>query len=215
MALPEFPFDAVAPRGMTWPIIRTPMQKTLVQTAASGKEYRTALYPWPRWKWKIDFSYLFDDYTNPNFSTFMFQTLAGFYNQVNGQYGSWLYADQFDSNATNQPAGYLSGGLYVFTGNGSQKVWQLFKQQSGGPLEPVQYMAVTTLFVNGTPTVAYAPSGPPGIVTFTTAPGAGAVVTWTGGFFYLCRFTADSFDFSHDWYGLYSAKSIEFMSVFA
>ena len=33
-----------------------------------------------------------------------------------------------------------------------------------------------------------------GVVTFSTPPAVGAVLTWTGSFYYLCRFSEDTLD---------------------
>jgi hypothetical protein len=222
----EFPFDGNNPLGYTWPITRTPMQKTLVSTAVSGKEYRVWLQAWPRWKWKLDMGYLWDDYAASSVqgASFMFQTLAGFVNQMQGQYSNWIYFDPWDNAVVNQECLWNNGTRWTNTGNGTQTVWSFFKAQNGGPVEPVQWVqsplgsSPNGIYVNGTrqsPGSYTINNGPPATVTFNTAPAFGATVEWTGQFYYLCRFTADSYDFSHDWYGKYSVKDLEFMSVLA
>lgn len=239
MAFSEFPFDAQNPIAYAWPRIRTPMQKGAQNEAVSGKEYRLNYWPWPKWKWQLDYGYLWDDYKGPVGSSsynnpWMFQALAGFYNQVQGQYAPWLYMDPFDNlaNVTNTPG--VSGqsailfnynGVWNTTANGSVTQGQFCKNQLGGPYEAVQWLAFPsgslspfTVYING----AAVGSGtyslwnrPPALITFNTAPPANATCTWSGNFFYLCRFTKDSFDFSHDWKGKWSAKKIEFQTVFA
>ena len=204
----EFPFDGANLIGMTWPVTRTPMWKTLVSTAASAKEYRTQLHPYPQWKWKLDMGYLWDDYTHPMVTqNFMWSQLAAFYNLVQGQTFSWLYLDPWDNSINGQGFG---------NGNGTQTAFQLFKQLLGPPSEPIQYVNPSGLVikVNGVATSAYTLTQQPTVITFTTPPASGASLTWIGQFYYLCRFTKDSFDFTHEWYGMYMCKDLEFQSVF-
>lgn len=233
MAFSEFPFDAQNPIAYAWPIIRTPMQSGSQSVAVSGKEYRLNYWPWPKWRWQLDYGYLWDDYKGPvgsssNANPWMFQQLAGFFNQMEGQYSPWLYMDPFDnlsrvSNTPGVPAQsqilFNYNGIWNLTANGSVTQGQLCKSQIGGPFEAVQwYSGSISVYINGT---LQAPSSysllnrPPALITFNSAPAAGASCTWTGQFFYLCRFTKDSYDFSHDWKGKWSAKKIEFQTVFA
>jgi|ERR1700680_2893717 len=208
-------------KGYGWPIERSPVQSTIVQTAANGKQYTQALYPFPKWKWKVSFDQLFDDYQNNlGGQQFAFQALAGFFNAVQGRSQSFLYLDPYDNIATNQIAGYLSSSTnqYVFTGNGVQQQFTLFKSQVGGVVEPVQWLqTLPQVWLNGvleTYNVNYNTSEPPFVVHWFGPPAIGATVTWSGQFLYLCRFTQDTFPFSHDFYGNYSVKDLEFESVF-
>lgn len=52
-----------------------------------------------------------------------------------------------------------------------------------------------------------------GLVTFASAPLAGAALTWTGSFYYRCRFLQDSMDFDNFMQNLWQAKKVEFISV--
>lgn len=208
--------------GTSWPIIRSPVQSTLVSTSVNGKQYTQQLYPFPKWNWKFSFGYLFDDYSNAlgsGVTQFGFQALAGFFNGVGGRAQSWLYLDPFDHNATLNPLGYVNpGGAWTTVPDGVQRVFRVFKTQQGGPVEPVQYVLTISLFVNGvlqTFGTAYTLSQLPGTVTLVTAPPNGASLQWTGTFFYLCRFLQDKFEFPHEYYGIYTVKDLEFESVFA
>jgi hypothetical protein len=52
-----------------------------------------------------------------------------------------------------------------------------------------------------------------GTITFTTAPGAGVVISWIGQFYYRCHLLKDEFDdLSEDYYQLWSCSSVEFES---
>ena len=182
--------------GYGWPIVRAPMWKTLVQEAASGKEYRLPLQTYPKWKWTLNYGYLFDDISQSwQTTTFMFQQLAGFFNLMQGQNQSFIYFDPYDNTVPSSTPQNFG------TGDGTTALFPLLKHQTGGPGEPVQWVVANpTIYINGTPTgTAYMQSGstsavvvsPPAVVAFSPAPSSGAVLTWSGQFYYLCRFCAN------------------------
>jgi uncharacterized protein (TIGR02217 family) len=185
--------------GLTFPIVRTPIWKTLIQTTQSGRELRAAQMSYPLYKWSLAFDVL---RTASAFNEL--QQLIAFYNARSGSYDSFLYTDQDDNSVTDQSFGF---------GDGSTVAFQLTKG-FGGYIEPVLATnVITNVKVNGTVTAAYTVNAMTGILTFTTAPASGATLTWTGTFYYQCRFLADSYDFSKLMSGLYEAKKLEFQSV--
>lgn len=101
------------------------------------------------------------------------------------------------------------------TGDGVSRVFQLARQIDQGTDIPDDIVS-SVVFVNGTAN-ANVTTTENGVVTFSSAPGAGAVLSWQGQFRYRCRFTEDSVqDLArvsknpHSW--LWSASSIEFES---
>lgn len=50
-----------------------------------------------------------------------------------------------------------------------------------------------------------------GLVTFTTPPANAAVLTWSGSYYYRCRFLQDSMEFNKFLSGLWEAKKVEFI----
>lgn len=80
----------------------------------------------------------------------------------------------------------------------------------GAPLEPTAYVANTsgaTLTVPADFTL-----GDMGYLTFTDAPAAGHEVSWSGTFYFRCRFTHDALDLEEFLQDLYSGKKVEFIS---
>ena len=63
---------------------------------------------------------------------------------------------------------------------------------------------VNPLAINPTYTV-----GNTGIVSFPTAPPSGSILTWTGTYYYRCRFDSDSYDFEQMMQDIWSLSSIE------
>ena len=86
----------------------------------------------------------------------------------------------------------------------------------GGFIEPVQNLNGTpSIYLNGVQqTVGIGNQcqvSSTGLVTFTTAPASGAVLTWTGNFYYRVRFSADRADFNQFMYQLYELKQLSFV----
>lgn len=52
-----------------------------------------------------------------------------------------------------------------------------------------------------------------GLVTFASAPLSGAALTWTGGYYWRCRFEKDLQEFNNFLYQLWEAKSVAFVTV--
>ena len=63
------------------------------------------------------------------------------------------------------------------------------------------------IYVNGTLTTPSLISST-GLVTFSSAPANLATITWTGNFYYRCRFTMDSADFTLFMKDLWALKKL-------
>lgn len=174
--------------GLGWDVVRTPVWATSVQTSPSGKVSTVGkrLYPIIRWEMTFD---LLRDVGAPAFSG-VSEVLAvvGLFNAVQGRLDTFLYTDPDFNSVTGQVFGMVSAGVAGY---------QLYAtyENSGGPgyNELVQNVNGTpTLYANGTliSNTTYS-IGPTGIVTFSTLPTVGAVLTWSGQFYYRCRFDDD------------------------
>ena len=62
--------------------------------------------------------------------------------------------------------------------------------------------SMTDFAVNGT-----------GLVTFAAAPIAGAALTWSGSFYWRCRFVLDQLDFAKFAYRLWNLRTCKFVTV--
>ena len=192
-------------QGIAWNVKRSPRWSTRVQAAVSGKETRIADWSYPRWQWELAFEFLRGDAAHAEF-----QALAGFLNARQGQFDSFLYQDADDNAVTGQA---------IAIGDGTTKIFQLARS-FGGFTEPVQAPnAVNQIYLNGVaqPGTLYSVSSwgaaIPGAVTFTTAPGAGVVITADFSFYFPCRFLDDSLDFEKFMFQLWQGKKIRFQSI--
>lgn len=180
--------------GIAWPVIKIPEWSTKVQKSASGRELRAAFFSYPLWRFRLTFNVLRQaDLT----------TLAGFFNARQGSFDTFLFLDPVDNSVTNQNFG---------VGDGTTKKFQLARTY-GGVVEPV-FGAIGTpaVKVNGVSTGAFTIDNN-ACVTFTTAPAAGAVLSWTGQYYFRCRFVQDSSEFEQFMSNLWNLKKLEFITV--
>ena len=185
---------------------RTPVFKTSVQVAQSGKETRIARMAYPLFKWELEFEFMRDDITPSDL-----KTVYGFFAEMQGQWDTFLYTDPYWNTVTAAQFGVGDGTTTAFQttvtnkNSGSFGIPEAIQNFSGGP----------QFYVNGTLqvlTTNYTLSGT-GVITFVTAPAAAAVLTWTGSWYYRCRFTDDELlltEIYHQWWAL---KSLKFQSV--
>lgn len=187
---------------------RTPVWKTQIQESPSGKETRITKRAYPIMSFELGFELLRDD---PAVSVSDLKLLVGFFNAVRGSFDTFLYSDPHFNAVTAQAFG---------TGDGSTRVFQLsatYKDSTGaGWPEAIQnFNGTPQVFNNGTlqgSPAAYSLSGT-GVVTYVTAPAAGVALTWTGGFYYRCRFEDDKLDISEFLSKWWQLKKLAFRSV--
>ncbi|MGH6984589.1 MAG: DUF2460 domain-containing protein [Stellaceae bacterium] len=197
MTEPVFPALA----GLGWSVKRSPLWKTRAQQAISDKETRLADWSYPAWQWELTFDFL---RASPAASEF--QSLAGFFNQCQGAFGTFLYADADDNAVTGQSLG---------TGNGATTVFQLVRS-FGGFIEPVLAPnVVNAVYVAG---IAQSPSSygadpATGLLTFTAAPASGAAIAADFSYWFRCRFAEDTLDFEKFMATLYRAQKLAFVSL--
>lgn len=187
---------------------RTPIWNAQIQVSPSGKETRISRRASPLMKFELGFELLRDDAA---VSVSDFKRVVGFFNAVQGSYDTWLYTDPHFNAVTAQQFG---------TGDGTSTTFQVtatYKDATG-----VGWPEIVQNF-NGTPQIYkagvlqtvgthYTLSGT-GVVTWVTAPAAAAALTWTGSFYYRCRFTEDTLDVSEFVNRWWSMKKLAFQSV--
>jgi uncharacterized protein (TIGR02217 family) len=188
--------------GLEYPVVRSPIWKTLTQESVSGKENRAALWTYPRWKWTLSFNFLRDDSNNE------FRTLLGFYLARQGSYDSFLWNDPDDNSVTGQPIGIGDGSTLLF------QVVRTF----GGFTEPVWAPhGSVTVYVGGTPVSpsTFGVNSNGGVLTFNPgyAPGNGVVVSMDFSYYWPVRFVDDTYDFSKFMNKLWEQKKLEFESL--
>lgn len=184
--------------GLAWSITKTPSWSTRIQTAVSGKEVRLADRSRTIWRFGLTYEVL----RGANGFTEI-QQLMAFFNLRMGSFDSFLLNDSSDNTATAQQFG---------TGDGTNRVFVLTHAIQGFS-EPIGYTTAPAVYVNGSLTAAYTLSADGTTVTFTTAPAAAAVLTWTGTFYYRVRFEKDLLEFDQFMKDLWQLKKCDLRGV--
>lgn len=195
-------FPAIDPPNWswTWPIKKTPVWSTIIQTPFSGRnELRIPAYQFPRWQFELDLSYAKGSPQDP---TSAIGKILAFYFQMQGPAKAWLYDDVFDDTATLSRFGTGDGATHSFPVSNACGLIQNFLTGGSAP----------TFQVAGTPTTPASLAN--GIVTFTTAPADGAALTWSGKYYYRCRFLDDQWgDLTQELPHLWSNHALKFISL--
>lgn len=199
--------------GLTWKRMRTPNFSTIEQEAVSGLETLIALRPYPKYEWKLDFSYLgsgtVGQITNTDYST-----LQGFFNSRQGKFDSFLLTEPDDSTVTGQQIG---------VGDGTALSFQLLRT-FGGFSEPILAPnAVANVYVNNvvvsntlytingwSAAASNGGTGNPGTLVFNSghAPGNGLTVKVDMTYYWPVRFREDNYDFSNDMQFIWSLQKL-------
>lgn len=188
--------------GQKIEVTASPTFSTKTQRSVSGRELRAAFMAYPLWTFSVAYEFLRDTAAYPELDT-----LTGFFLARRGSFDSFLFKHPADNTAVDMP---------FAVGDGSTKSFQLTRALGAGGhsfTEPVQNVAaVTNIKASGVAVTGYT-VGSTGMVTFTTAPSAGATLTWSGSFYYRCRFTKDVQDYSRFLADLWDAKKVEMVGA--
>jgi uncharacterized protein (TIGR02217 family) len=191
--------------------------KTSVQGAVSGKDTALALRQYTLVHYELVVNLLRHNQTPSELLQ-----VQGIYNAMKGRGDTFLYNDpEFNTITAGNAAQYGVFGV----GDGTTLVFQLLAtfQNAGGPGAPEMIQngnpanwSGAVLYDNGTPisSANYA-IGPTGIVTFGAghAPAAGHTLTWSGSWYYRCRFDEDEVVWSKFMtVGLWNVKKLAFTS---
>ncbi|HTX50266.1 MAG TPA: DUF2460 domain-containing protein [Caulobacteraceae bacterium] len=121
-------------RGVVYPVKRTAQFNTGVREVTSGRETATAFMAYPRWTFELGFDYLPD--RTPGSSGYTdYRTLQGFFLQLQGRFGAFLYRDDDD---------YRVVGGAIAAADGVTLQWPCVRD-FGGFAEPVGQIDLSTL----------------------------------------------------------------------
>ena len=191
--------------GLGWSVHKSPKFSTIVASHGSGREVRDALYQNPIWQFELTFGGL--DSSNGTYAGLganSLQSLMGFFLQMQGQYGVFLYTDPTDSAVVNGGIAIGDGATTTFT----------FARYIGSFLEPVGWVtSVSNVYLNGVNQASGWSLSTPNSLVFASAPGAGVAITASFAFAFQCRFDADDVDFEQFMSNLWKADSVKFRSV--
>ena len=182
--------------GIQWGVQKSPQFNTATHRAVSGYEIRAARMQYPLWTFTLSYEFLRDG------AYAELKTLLGFFLQRMGSFSAFCYSDPSDNTVVDQAFAVGDGVTSSFA----------LTRAYGGFVEPVQNLDGTPqIVVGGTPLAPTDFSILDGVVMLATPPAAGAVLTWTGSFFYRVRFVNDHADFNQFMFELYELKQISFV----
>lgn len=94
MTLPVFP----SLPGLTFTVVKTPKFSTLMDDSPNGYVVPLSQATNPLWAWLLMFDFLHDFFWGSFTTVSELRTLMGFFNQMAGQAGSFLFTDPDDCN---------------------------------------------------------------------------------------------------------------------
>ena len=197
---------------MTLDVVRTYRWKTGYQEALSGKQSTILYQAYPLTHFELKYELLRDFGSLPS----EIRTVVGVHNSMKGRYDTFLYTDVDFNSVTAQQFAVADGTLGPF------QLTALYAPTSGsysgiGASEIIQNLNGTpTLYDNGSLiTSSNYTIGVTGLVTFGSghAPTSGHALTWTGSFYYRCRFDDDEIDWTKFMDHRWSVKKIAFTSA--
>ena len=185
-------------QGLAWDVMRTPIWNTLTKKSASQREYRARVVSYPRYRYQLTYEFLRERQGKTEL-----QQLIGLFNRCGGSFDTFLFADPDDSAVTDQVIGI---------GDGSSTQFQLVRT-FGGFVEPVfAPNGAQTIKLNGISLGSGYSIDANGLVTFSGAPSSGVTITWSGAYYWRCRFEQDAIDFNKFMQQLWEAKKVTFLT---
>ncbi len=181
--------------GMSIERTRSPFWDSKVQRSVSGKSVGFTAYTYPLWKYKLKFEFLRSN------NAAELQAVVGLFNRVYGRADTFLFLDDDDCAVTDQIIGY---------GDGTTKSFRLARSY-GAFVEPIaKAKQISNAKVAGVAVTGYTEAD--GVLTLANAPSAGQEITWSGEFYFRCRFNSDTVDFDRFLWQLWKSGSVEFMT---
>ena len=182
--------------GLQWDRIKKPEFNTNVQTAVDLSELRSSFASAPIYNFVRQYDVLRDDTLNNEL-----KTLMGFFLSHYGSWDSWLIQDDDDYSVTAQPFG---------TGDGAATQFQLARSLGSFGEKVSNLNATPSIYKNAVLQTSNYSINSTGLVTFTSPPTAGVLLTWTGTYYYRCRFANDVSEFNQFMRNLWENQQVEF-----
>ncbi len=187
-----------------------PERRTQIVELASGDEERNA--SWANSRRRYDVAYGIrraDDLA----------AVVAFFEARNGRLYSFRFKDWADYKSCLPSAAHTATDQMIGTGDGSTKVFQLVKRYSSGSQSWVRTIGKPVtgsvrIALAGTPKLSgWSVDTSTGLVTFSTAPGAGVAITAGFEFDVPVRFDTDTLDITLDLERLGSITSIPLLEI--
>lgn len=154
----------------------TIIQKTAAAVGNSG----VSVKPYPTWDFEFDLDNVLG---NESLANSVISSFMGIFMQCQGQAGLFYFLDPQDN--------FVSAAQFGI-GDGTTTKFQLSRGINGATDIIQNPFGTPQIYINGVLQAGTYSISSTGVVTFTSAPSIGAVIAWTGSFYFLCRFSADT-----------------------
>lgn len=168
---------------------------------AKAGEIRASVQPYPLWDIVYELEWARGSERLPATT---YNYLLGFYLNCGGPFSDFLYQDPWDNEVT---------GEFFGLGDGVTTEFQLIRSIGVGADIVQNLNGAPQLYNNGTLLTSGYTVSVTGIITFTSAPASGHVLTWSGAYFYRVRFLNPDLKFSQFAQQIWEAKSVPLRSV--
>ena len=200
--------DVFAPPDAGWSVTRERLTQTRIATAATGRRWRSALRQYPTIRYTLTFEALTSAAAYQGLASQSWQYVEGFLVDHLGPFAEFLFQDIFtpDYQVTGGTIGIGDGATTSFT----------FSRALRNTHEPVGWVSladVSGVWVNGTLQSGNWSVTAPNILSFTTPPAVGAVITASFAFYWRCSFSEDSLSQDEFMSGLFELKELEFETL--
>ncbi len=176
----SYPVLPALPLSLARGLKKSPNFGTVIQATAAGASSAIAVKPYPTWDFEFGLDYV---QGNEGAALTSVSEFLGAFMQCAGRGQLFLFTDPQDNAVTAMPFG---------TGDGATTAFQLSRLINSVGVDVIQNVNGTpNIYVAGTLTVPASISAT-GVVTFSAAPANGAALTWSGSFYFLCRFHQDT-----------------------
>jgi len=191
--------------GLSWSRFKRPAFSTRIADHVSGREVRSPFRSTPLYEFEVNYDGLTSSAsTYPGLGASSLQTLMGFFLQLQGQFGTFLYSDPDDNAVADELLG---------TGDGTTTTFA-FVRTLGGFSEPVSFVtSVSKLSLNGVNQLSGWALAAPNSLVFTSAPAMGVAITADFSFAFECRFLDDQMNFEAFMSQLWQLQKMTFRSV--
>lgn len=193
-----YPSASILP-SQAYPRPKTPIWGTVItHRAASGREVRVGLQTYPLYRFVLNYEAL-----SSEASVAELQNIMDFFNARNASLDNFLYNDPNDNIVSDHQFGI---------GDAAETEFQLTRaMKTSGFLEPVMNVNILTNIK-----VAGVTKSSPGdysidsygLVTFTSPPAGAASLTWSGTYYFRCRFEKDEQEFEEFVHDLWTLKKV-------
>jgi len=190
--------DAIFPSlaGLSWNSTKAPRFNTKIQTSVNLTEVRATFASAPLYDFTLSYDLLRDTTGQQEL-----RSLAGFFMARYGSWDSFRYQDPDDSTVVAQAFG---------TGDGVTTEFPLVRS-FGTWVEATKNIATAAIYKDAVLQSANYTLAANGTVTFTPAPASNVSLTWSGTYYFRCRFGQDVQDFRQFMRQLWDARTVQFV----